>query len=189
MKVLNTIMAWCAPLFRGKKNKEPDWNEIEYFHESWKNRIKTMAAYIHNNSSVLDLGSGKEWLREFLPAQVRYTAVDYCDRGTSNLVCDFNLYQFPGTRADYAFISGCLEYIVDYNWFAEKVCAQAGTVIVSYNTKELVPDEQERKGLAWKNHLTESELVQLFTSKQMRLDLVDRSISKNTIFIFKASAA
>jgi len=178
-------MEWCVRLFRGRKSKEPDWNEIEYFHESWKNRIKAMAVYIRDNSTVIDFGSGKEWLKEFIPASVGYTAVDYLDRGTKNFVCDFNQYQFPDVKGDFGFISGCLEYIIDYNWFIDKIAGAVNEVIISYNTTELVGDLKERKALAWKNHLSEKELVNAFASKQMTLREVDRTIPKNPIFIFK----
>src|SRR5437868_14413818 len=115
------IMGWLAQLFRGKKNKAPDWKEIENFNESWKGRISAMALHIAKNSTVIDFGSGKEWLKEFLPENTKYIAVDYTDRGTSNYVCDFNQHQFPNVTGDHAFISGCLEYITDYNWFISKV--------------------------------------------------------------------
>lgn len=139
--------------------------------------------------SVMDLGSGKEWLREFLSPGIQYVAVDYCDRGTQNLVCDFNQHEFPQNKVDCAFISGCLEYIVDYSWFIKKVASAAKTVIVSYNTTELVPDLSERKLLAWKNHLSERELTELFRAQQMQLQKIDRSIPKNPIFIFQKNAA
>jgi hypothetical protein len=190
MKVLRMITDWFARIFYGKKNnyENVEWKEIEYFHESWKSRIKAMAVYLTPDSTVIDFGSGKEWLREFLPMNCNYIAVDYLDRGTSNLVCDFNKGQFPEAQADYAVISGCLEYIVDYNWFVEKISNSVKTVIVSYNTLELLENVNERKQLAWKNHLSEKEIIDLFTSKGMYLDKIDRrsaNINKNLIFIFK----
>lgn len=178
-------MELFARLFRGKKNKHPRWQEIEYFNESWKTRIKAMAAHVPPGTTVMDLGSGKEWLRGFLPKDCKYLAVDYKDRGSQNLVCDFNKHEFPTAAADVAFISGCLEYVQDFEWFIERVCATVVTAIVSYNTVELVPDKKERRSLAWKNDLSEDTLVSLFIKHNMRLDRIDRSVGKNPVFIFR----
>lgn len=178
-------MGWFAQLLGGNKNKSPQWRDIEYFHDTWKLRIASMAKYIPANSTVIDLGSGKEWLREFLPQNCHYVAVDYLDRGTKNLVCDFNKKEFPNIKGDIAFISGCLEYIENPNWFIEQVSQSNSKIILSYNTTEMVSNIIERNQLAWKNHLSEKELIELFKVNGLELKNVDRSVTKNVIFIFE----
>lgn len=181
-------MAWFARLLSGKKNSSQEWKEIEYFHDTWKIRIAAMANYLPANCSVMDLGSGKEWLREYLKENVEYFAIDYLDRGTGNLVCDFNAQQFPSQNTDYAFISGCLEYVEDPNWFAQKLSSQVKKIILSYNTLEAVMDVTARKELAWKNHFSEFELVRQFETHGFTLLTTDKSVNKNTIFIFEKQA-
>jgi hypothetical protein len=178
-------MAWLARLFLGKKNKSQEWKEIEYFHDTWKVRIAAMANYLPESCSVMDLGSGKEWLRDYLKKNVRYLGVDYLDRGTGNLVCDFNKKQFPKQQCDFAFISGCLEYIEDPNWFLEQLAGHVKQVILSYNTLEAVPDIAARKHLAWKNHFSECQITRLFEDHQFALIETDKNVHKNTIYIFK----
>jgi hypothetical protein len=133
----------------------------------------------------MDLGSGKEWLRELLPPGCTYIAVDYKDRGTGNLVHDFNEKDFPPITSDYAFISGCLEYMEDPAWFVAQVCKAAQNVIISYNTTELVGSIAHRKELAWKNHFSEKEITGLFSAGGMVLAETDRTVHKNTIFVFR----
>jgi hypothetical protein len=53
------------------------WARDERFEETWKRRIRRMAAHLGESKSVIDYGSGPEWLREFLPPSVEYFPCDY----------------------------------------------------------------------------------------------------------------
>jgi len=58
--------------------KQLSWKEMEYFDPAWKQRIETMAALIPKQSqSVLDLGCGKMWLKDYLLADVHNTTGRY----------------------------------------------------------------------------------------------------------------
>lgn len=85
------------------------WRSDEAFDTSWKLRICQMAKYIDEGESVLDIGCGKGWLREYLPHDCRYIGCDLVKRDKDTIVCDFNAYQFPEQIADVVFISGVLE--------------------------------------------------------------------------------
>ena len=62
-----------------KRKKRQD---IEYFDEVWKERIKIMCLLIANDEKiVIDIGCGKMRLKEFLLKDVKYIGVDYKDRG------------------------------------------------------------------------------------------------------------
>ncbi len=69
---------------------KPVWQQIEYFNPDWKGRIGKMASHIAPGESVVDLGCGQMWLKEFLSASSRYTGVDYTQRGADTIVADFN---------------------------------------------------------------------------------------------------
>ncbi|MDX1700918.1 MAG: hypothetical protein R3250_09890, partial [Melioribacteraceae bacterium] len=80
---------------------KPDWRDIEYFDKTWKDRIKKMTAYLPGDvKSVVDLGAGKEWLREFLPKDVMYYPVDLKKISNQTIECDFNKKQFPDISCD-----------------------------------------------------------------------------------------
>ena len=167
-------------------SKPKKWADIEYFSESWKDRIKVMASYIPQGSKlVVDLGCGKMWLKEFLPPGCSYYGVDYTDRGEGSHVCDLNAGTFPDVNPDVVFISGCLEYINDYHWLVGEVANRCKRCIISYCTLENVPSLEERKNLTWVNNLTDSEFLAVFTSKKMKL--VEKKplfTGKNNLYIF-----
>ena len=62
----NIIRTYILP----KINK---WEAIEYFDEKWQARIKTMAQYIKKDESIIDMGCGMGWLKNYLSEQQNYT--------------------------------------------------------------------------------------------------------------------
>lgn len=159
------------------------WRRLEYFDESWKKRIETMASYINPGESVVDLGCGRMWLKPLLKDNVYYP-VDYTQRDEITAVADFNAHEFPEIVADVAFVSGTLEYVEDYGWFAGKVCSHSKRCIVSYCTTEHYPSMKTRSQKAWKSHLSRSGLVGLFAKNRMHLDVENTTVPQNPIFVF-----
>jgi hypothetical protein len=159
-----------------------EWKNIEHFDESWKGRIRDMARHVPPHSVVLDLGCGKEWLREFL-IDCKYIPVDYQPRSAETVVCDFNRDEFPDAQADVCFVSGCLEYIERPDWFVGEIAAHAPRCVISYCTVESFPDRKDRDALGWKNAMNRLEVVTLFENKGMRLEREETSM-RNTVFCF-----
>lgn len=170
---------------RPQVEKEVKWKEIEYFDEVWKNRIEMMAKYIKPDFSVLDLGCGKMWLKNFLAPTNTYFGSDYLSRSEDTIVCDFNKYEFPDKNVDCIFISGCMEYVNDVNWFVQSVESHSNYVVLSYCLMEHFPNLEVRKQNAWVNHLTNSDVIELF--KKNNFELLEETITKtnNSIFFFK----
>ncbi|MBJ6799249.1 class I SAM-dependent methyltransferase [Geomonas propionica] len=139
--------------------RPPQWREIEHFDEQWKRRIKGLAYLLDQEKSVLDLGCGRMWLREFLPDGTRYFCCDYVARSPETIVCDFNRNEFPDLRVDVCFVSGCLEYVEDVDWFLGRIAQASDRLILSYCSTELVPGLPGRKSLAWKSHLSHDALL------------------------------
>lgn len=166
-----------------------EWRDIEYFDESWRTRIKAMADLIEDESSVLDLGCGKMWLKEYLPPGAEYLGCDYVPRGPGTIVCDFNKRQFPQVTTDLCFVSGCLEYVEDPDWFIAQLSRACDSLILSYCTTDLIPDIASRKSLAWKNHLSRECLVGKIESAGFTLYKKGPDIDGNELMKFKKSGA
>lgn len=160
------------------------WRDIEYFDNSWKDRIRRMAGNIPPNATVMDLGAGEMFLKEFVGPN-HYFGADYIKRDPGIMVCDFNKYQFPSARTDVAFVSGCLEYVRDYRWFIGKIASSCNMAVVSYCTRDLLPDIEWRRKQAWRNHLKKRRLIELFEGNGMFLRKEEMTPTRNSIFVFQ----
>jgi hypothetical protein len=164
------------------------WREVEHFDPAWMQRIKEMARYIPSGSTVMDLGCGRMWLREFLHGNPYYP-VDYTHRGNGTIVCDFNKKEFPDQRADVAFVSGTLEYVADPQWFVARVARQCNQCVISYCLLEDYPDLQFRREKAWVNNFRRDEVVSLFSAEGFALASESQAVPKNRIFHFLKAAS
>lgn len=169
--------------FRGSKTNS--WKSNEYFDPNWKLRIKDMSQYIDSGSVVIDFGCGEMWLKEFITENELYIPVDYVSRGEGTIICDFNKYEFPKIDANIAFVSGCLEYIHDVNWFIEKISKSNNKCILSYCTTDFFSNTEIRKELAWQNHLSKSDIIILFENNNFFLVEENLTKTNNQIFVFK----
>lgn len=162
------------------------WVDIEYFDSKWEKRIAQMASFITPESSIMDLGCGTMLLKLYLKEN-SYYPVDYKKRDEKTIICDFNKHEFPALTADVAFISGCLEYIIDYKWFIKEVCAHSEKVILSYCTTNEFPTIIERINNNWCNHLSNEEIINLFERHNFILHSSAYAPNKDQIFIFMKS--
>lgn len=161
------------------------WTEVERFDPAWRDRIRLMASFLDaSDSFVVDLGCGPMWLRDYLPAGVGYLGVDYMDRGPGTRVCDFNRKEFPETGKATFFVSGCLEYVEDPEWFAGMIAASAKKCVISYCTTESFPDIDWRRRRGWVNDFPEDGLIRLFASHGLSCIRKDMTASRNAVFVF-----
>ncbi len=161
------------------------WRKIEYFDERWKNRICGMSRYVGPNDSVLDLGCGPMWLKEFLGPNNRYQGCDYLDRGPGTLVCDFNARQFPEVHVDVTFISGCLEYVEDVEWFIAQVAASAPKCVIAYCIVNPGDNLGRRRQNAWVNDLTEEDLIALMSRHNLAFREKGECFMSSQIYAFE----
>lgn len=167
------------------KKKPKAWKEIEYFDEGWKNRIESMYQYMPLGiKSIMDIGCGKMWLKDYLDSNILYFGIDYKHRGDDCYVCDLNKYEFPNFNTDIAFVSGCLEYIHDYNWLIKQISSHCKLCILSYCIFDYFDNLNERKQLGWVNNLSKIELINVFNSNGMRLEKYFTTQEGYFIFIF-----
>lgn len=170
-------------IFVGKRS----WQQLEFFDPRWKKRIEAMARFIRPGDSVLDLGCGQMWLKEFLSDDNSYTPCDYSDRGPGTVICDFNRGKFPPQDADVSFVSGCLEYVEDVEWFVGRIAAQSRCCVIAYCITSPDKTLAERRQNAWKNHLSEAELIQLFERHGMTLSERGGQFMSSHIYVFDRS--
>jgi hypothetical protein len=168
---------------RISRGARKDWKDIEYFDHSWINRIRMMANFLPRNVSVMDLGCGKMWLKDIHPLS-EYIPVDYCDRGPGTLLHDFNRKEFPDKSAEYSFVSGCLEYIEDPEWFVSEIARTSKACILSYCTTDNIADRKTRRKYCWVNDLSRADIIRLFKSVNMHLKNEALYLSSNNIFMF-----
>lgn len=159
------------------------WRQFEYFNDEWRRRLSLMSSYIDNGSVVVDLGCGRQWLKEFLSRSCQYIPVDYVSRSPDTVVCDFNLYEFPNVYADVVFVSGVLEYMADVDWFIEQAANHAERkVIISYCCSN-GSDGRSRRKNNWVNDISFHDVESRFKKHGMFLKS-HADIDGNTIFLF-----
>lgn len=173
---------WLQEYGMWKAMIQANWKDIEYFDDSWRQRINRMAGFIPAKATVMDLGCGRQWLRDIVGPQ-NYTGVDYRPRGENTVVCDFNKRQFPDFRRDVAFVSGCLEYVTDYRWFIAQICEKANMCILSYCSLEMHPDLVARRRVGWVNNLTIDEIKREFGKHRFTMSSETVALG-NTILVF-----
>ena len=160
------------------------WENVEYFADTFTVRVFHMAGLISKDSvSVMDLGCGTQKLKNFIRSDIDYIGVDYTERDKSTVVCDFNKKEFPAYRVDTIFVSGCLEYIEDVEWFVEKISEHTKKeLVLSYCPLEYVSDIRERRKIGWKNHMSMTQLNKVMQEVGLEITFGEKSIGSNVIF-------
>lgn len=161
------------------------WSRYEYFNENWRERISLMASYVGCGKVIVDLGCGKQWLKDYIEPGCEYIPVDYIARSADTIICDFNKYEFPNVCADVIFVSGLLEYIVDVSWFIEQAINHADEmVVISYACYSNSSGEiSARKKNNWVNSLSFDSIVAIFANHGMALKC-NASVLGNVVFVF-----
>ena len=171
-------------IWAGLSGRKADWKNKERFNPAWKNRIEVMSTFLDSeDKSVVDLGCGPMWLKEFLDPGVAYTGVDYVDRGPGSVVRDLNKGEFSEVDADVYFVSGCLEYIHDPAWLIRMICSHTEKCVLSYCDVGRFPDRKWRESLGWVNHLSKQEVIEMFRSHGFALCAENVSSLENQILV------
>lgn len=172
-------------LSKGNPGSVPDWASPATFKETWKDRIAAMSRLIPAGMSVMDLGAGMLWLRDYLPSSILYLPVDKVARNNETTVCNFNNREFPALCADVCFVSGCLEYVNDSDWFIENMAWRTLYCVISYNTLDNFPNLTFRRNLHWVNDWTDKELIDLFARHGATLEQRQVETSGESLYRFR----
>ena len=178
MPYINIVLQRIKSIF--KPPKPTIWQSIEYFDESWKNRIARMVSLLPLiTKSIVDLGCGKMWLKEFLHSDITYYGVDYTKREDETIICDLNRQEFPKIYADCYFLSGIVEYINNVNWLCNNLSRYTNVVILSYCSKDSVKYRQP----AWVNHFSRIDLLNKFEETGFKMEKMIENFNGNDIFL------
>ncbi|MCD7878792.1 MAG: Coenzyme F420 hydrogenase/dehydrogenase, beta subunit C-terminal domain, partial [Candidatus Gastranaerophilales bacterium] len=170
-----------------------DWKQREVKenidYEIFRPRIQFMSKFlVSDDRSVADFGCGTMILKDFLDENVKYYPIDYVDRGEGTILCDFNKKEFPHSikSLDCAFMSGFLQYIDSPQWLISKLSSICKKVIITYPTIDYFNDIEDRKSRAWRNHLTQEELISHFTKNNFMVSEIEhRDDFKQLLIVFK----
>ena len=180
---MDTILTTLRRVISYLYPQQHTWRDIQRFDHAWTIRIREMSKYITPGASILDLGCGKMWLKQYMKGG-SYYGVDYTDRGEGTLICDFNKKEFPKVKSDVAFVSGVFEYVRNPPWFVSSISKNCNECILSYCLIEDYPDITWRRKQAWVNDYSKNEIIELFSNAGFRLEAENDNIPKNRIFYF-----
>lgn len=147
-------------------------------HADTRERAEAFASLIPPGSSVLDLGSGPQFLRSLIPADCEYQPCDLAD-GPDVLFCDLNSGIYPpiSHRYDIVVCAGVLEYLNDLEAFLRALPGLGTRFLVSYVALD-APEEPSgrtarvrRIADGFMNHLSYAELEQTFSELGFRWEL------------------
>jgi hypothetical protein len=159
---------YAAYVDRLRARNESDlnrWGSDQVFPPDWNARTSVMAAMLPAKvKSVADFGCGAMALRDSLAEGVGYVPVDIVSRGEGTIVIDLNAPVLPPLpKADAAFFSGTLEYVIDLPRLLEAACATYPYVVCSYVTAPMaLTDSARRRSFGWVTDFRLSDIIALF---------------------------
>jgi hypothetical protein len=100
---------------------------------TWIVRARVAARFIPPGARILDCGAGSGWIREVLKKPFEYTMVDREPGGGTNIVLDFNRFEYPRPENyTHGLALGLLEYLDSLPHFVAGVRRCASDWIVSH---------------------------------------------------------
>lgn len=162
---------------------ENTWKDNYEYLDFYKERYKFMSSFLNFEKieSIMDLGAGPEFLREFIPVKCKYYPVDYLKKTENTIIRDFNKGEFFEEKVDVIFAEGLLEYIYNLPDFIKKINKYTNCIIATYRFPELYP-ELNRDILV--NHYSQKELFNIFKKAGFKLTLKPIYNKDFTVFIF-----
>ena len=178
--ILPSVMATFV--FRTHTNR---WHQVAHAgRPPWDERNQVIGNLIEAGSTVLDIGSGAQTLRGYLPQNCTYQPCDVIKSTPDVIFCDFNAgtYPEPGKYFDYVVCSGVFEYIRKPAEFLNRVPRLGRTVLFSYNPYLPGSSKIQRLGNNWVNHFTQEELQVLFQQAGLVWEILQTKNNKFLIY-------
>jgi FkbM family methyltransferase len=143
--------------------RSPDasrWAHWEKLSEGASERALVVASALEGVASVLDVGAGRQALREVLPASVRYRAVDLVGWTVDTFVADLDRGDRPPGEWEAVVLSCVLEHLHDPLGVLTWAGVIARKVVVLYR-ETTGGDRTERLAAGCFNHFEQHQLAQL----------------------------
>lgn len=153
----------------------------------WDKRNRLIASFVENHSTVIDVGSGAQTLKQHLGDEVEYQPCD-CVKSTPDvIVYDFNIDQSLELEKSYDYVvcSGILEYITNPAGFLKLVTTFGRETLISYNPIQPGDTRFQRMANNWVNHLTRSELEALFNECGLNGTLLNEASNGELLYRIK----
>ncbi len=103
----------------------------------WRDRAQLAAAFLRRGDAICDLGTGSQPLKNFLPEDAKYIAVDCVDTIPGTHVADFNTPDFTLPAQDFNVLTalGVLNWLKDEESFLERLSrlAEGKFIIFTYD--------------------------------------------------------
>ena len=153
-------------------------------------RARLAAQFIPSGSRVLDLGDGGgETLRDLMPLGCRYESVERIAHGKGSLIGDITGGEFPthaATQSDIVVMLGVMEKIADLEALFTHLRFCKQDVILSYCPTDLL-NGSDREALGFANHLSYSDLAQLFDRYGFRIQCTSPVDDRQMLMRLKAA--
>lgn len=145
------------------------WQEISQQEQaSWGGRNSTIAGFIPDGKSVLDIGAGNMNLQKVLPENCTYQPMDCIPTLDTTIVHDFNSNaQPPELKFDVVVCSGVMEYIEDPQTFLKTISEWGSTIILSYGVTDYTPTRAARANNGWFTDLSEADVARMIKATGM----------------------
>lgn len=134
------------------------WTDAEGILPRWEKRAKMIASIIPPKSTLIDIGSGNQILKEYLGQDISYTPADIVRRNEEVLMLDINKKLWPVGNWDCAVVSGVLEYVFDLRDFFSRLrrISESGVISYSFSREDSCEASRVRLQMGWVSdfHLT-----------------------------------
>ena len=118
------------------------WGNPQSYKAHWSRRAEQAAALIPNDVSVLELGVGTGCFREMIFNRTRYQGMDLQPLEPSILPLDLDNDPLPDGVFDFVVTLGVFEYLHHPDLAAQKICAAAKQIVVTYCCRKEGPMDE-----------------------------------------------
>jgi hypothetical protein len=148
-------------LKKAKKTDFQRWRRSEEVLIDWQERTKIITEMIPENSSIIEFGAGKMWMRENLPIGCKYKPSDLVAHTSEIVVCDLNYpIKIDLSEFDTAVFSGVLEYVYDLGSVFAGLQPFIRNIFLTYACKDISPSKRLERG--WLSDFSIDDLRRTF---------------------------